>query len=405
MRILIHTQYFPPETGAPQNRLYDLACELSRLEHEIVVLTAMPNYPTGRIFPGYSGGFRKEVGNGFITYRTPIIPAQSAALLPRLASYFSFVISSLLVGLFLPRPDVIFTESPPLFLGISGYLLSRVKRTRWIFNVADLWPDSAVELGIIRKNSLAHRISQQMETFFYRKAWLVTGQSKSILSAIQYRSPNARTYHLSNGVQVDQYIPQERTRGSNQPLCVMYAGLHGLAQGLDQIITAAASLDQDAFQFLLVGAGPEKSALIQQARDLNVCNVTFLDPVPRDKMPALLTQADMIIVPLRIQLTGAVPSKLYEAMAAGKPIVLIAQSEAAEIVRAANCGLTVEPGDTAALKNAIVALMVDPQRRIQLGVNGRKYVETWFNRRAIVHAFSKFLVSSLRFAEDEVNKP
>ena len=150
MRIGILTQYYPPEMGAPQARLSHLAGRFLQQGHQVVVLTAMPNYPHGHIFPGYGGFVRREDREGVSVIRCWLYPAQSARLVPRLASYFSFVLSSLLFGLFmLRRLDYLMTESPPLFLGVSGWLLALRTRARWIFNVSDLWPESAVHLGVV----------------------------------------------------------------------------------------------------------------------------------------------------------------------------------------------------------------------------------------------------------------
>ncbi len=392
MKIQILTQYFPPEIGAPQSRLMELAIGLAKLGFSVSVLTAMPNYPTGKTFPGYSGIFRKEMYQGIKVYRSFIFPTQSASFIKRLMNYFSFVFSSFAVGLFLPRPDYIFTESPPLFLGITGFLLSRLKGVRWIFNVADLWPASVVELGIINKDSLIYKISNQMEAFFYRKAAIVTGQSKTILVDISKRYPDVLTYHLSNGVNPENYRLIEK---NNSLIRVMYAGLHGLAQGLDLILDAAKIIgEQSNIEFILIGDGPEKQNLVNQAVTSGVKNITFLDPIPKSQIPVALASADILIVPLKIQLTGAVPSKLYEGMAAGKPIILLAESEAAEIVWDADCGVVVNPGDVENLITAIRFLVDNPEERKRFGKNGRQAVIKHFDQKRIVHDFASFLQRS-----------
>ena len=213
MKFGILTQYYPPELGAPQARLSDLAQRLARRGHEVSVLTAMPSYPQGKIYPGYGGWRRRETLNGVSVVRTAIYPTQKPNLLPRLTNYFSFVFSACMAGgWWLPRLDYLLTESPPLFLGISGYLLSRWKRARWIFNVSDLWPESAVRLGFLQEG-LSLRLSQALEAFCYRKAWLVTGQSRSILADIQERFPGVRTVHFSNGVDTVLFHPDGRGNG------------------------------------------------------------------------------------------------------------------------------------------------------------------------------------------------
>ena len=398
MLIIIQTQYYPPEIGAPQSRLSELAQELTKINIKVVVLTAMPNYPIGKIFPGYKGLFRKENLGGITVYRSYIFPTQSTNFIKRLLNYLSFVFSSLWVGLFLPKSDFLITESPPLFLGLSGYLLSRGKRAKWIFNVADLWPASVVELGIIKKNSFMFKISNRMESFFYHHAAFVTGQSKTILENITHRYPEIITYHLSNGVNPEKYKLTE-TKNDGK-IKVMYAGLHGLAQGLDQIIVAARNLkNQQNIEFIFIGDGPKKLDLVHQVNDSGLNNVTFLNPIPKSQIPEELAKADILIVPLKVQLTGAVPSKLYEGMAAGKPIILIAESEAAEIVINADCGIVVTPGDVEALTSAIQLLSANSEERKRLGTNGRKAVCENFDRRKIVQDFASFLQKS--FTEEK----
>ena len=383
--LIIHTQYYLPEIGAPQSRLSEIAQNLNNFGYKVTILTAMPSYPAGKIFPGYRGIFSKENIDGIPVYRSYIYPTQSTSFAKRLFNYFSFTFSSFIVGLFLPKADLIFTESPPLFLGISGYLLSRIKRAKWIFNVADLWPASVAELGLIDQNGFNFKISERMESFFYRNAALVTGQSKTILDNIKMRFPEVNTYHLSNGVTPERYL--SNTNYNDGAIKVMYAGLHGIAQGLDLLIESATRLtNYPGIEFIFIGDGPEKQNLLKQASSLGLKNVTFLDPIPKAQIPETLCTADILVVPLKIQLTGAVPSKLYEGMAAGKPIILIAETEAAEIVREADSGIVIKPGDIESLTSAVSYLASEPDERIRLGNNGRRIVKEKFDQGKIGRA-------------------
>jgi glycosyltransferase involved in cell wall biosynthesis len=396
VHIILHTQYYPPEIGAPQARLSALARGLTRLGHQVTVLTAMPSYPQGKVYPGHGGLVNKETQDGVRIVRTGIIATQKTSLLPRMTNYFSFVITSLVWGLFLlPRVDYLLTESPPLFLGMAGYLLSRMKKARWIFNVSDLWPESAVSVGAVRPG-LALRSSYWLEAFCYRKSWLVTGQSKSILADIHQRFPEVRTYHFSNGVDVSVFQPstcnRELVEGSR--IVAMYAGLHGLAQGLDQILSAACELVEDSrLGIILIGDGPEKKALIQRAQELGLSNVKFLAPVPSSQMPEILSTADICLVPLKTYIPGAVPSKLYEAMACGKPVILIAEGEAAQIVKDHRAGIVVTPGDIPGLVAAFRHLIEDFELRRSMGQAGRRAVEKYFDRTEIIQQLAAFLMS------------
>ena len=397
MRIGVLTQYYPPETGAPQARLSHLAESFARQGHEVVVLTAMPNYPRGRVFEGYGGIFLRETRNGVQVLRTWIYPTQSVGRVRRLLNYFSFVGSSILLGSSkLGKLDYLVTESPPLFLGIAGHLLSRRTGARWIFNVSDLWPESAVRLGVIGPGR-ALRAAERLEAFCYRKAWLVTGQSREILSDIEARFPGTSTYLLSNGVDTEMFGPEHRTAESRRRLAVdlptngacvaVYAGLHGIAQGLDQVLDAAAELRNDKIQFVLVGEGPEKARLVARAAQMDVPNVRFLDSLSREEMPALMASADVAIVPLKLRLPGAVPSKLYEAMGSGAPVILVADGESASIVNETGAGVVVPPGDVNGLARALRSLASDDVLRRRMGAAGRKAAEQRFSRRAIADRF------------------
>lgn len=397
MRVTILTQYYPPEIGAPQRRLAQLADGLVARGHEVIVLTAMPNYPTGKIFAGYGGWSREEKLNGARILRSFIYATQSAGLVKRLANYFSFVLSSLVVGLVhLPRCDYLLTESPPLFLGITGFLLSRAKRAKWIFNVSDLWPESAVRIGVLRPG-LGLRISAWLEQFCYAHAWVVSGQSGSILQNIVARFPKTRTYLFSNGVDVAQFSPsfrndcfQKYTDGT-RPIA-LYAGLHGLAQGLEQILDAAQQLgDALPVEIFFIGDGPTKRALTAQAQAQNLTHVHFLDPVPANEMPAWVASADIALVTLKDYIPGAVPSKLYEAMASGAAVLLVASGEPAEIVQKYNAGLVVAPNDVTALANALQTLAQDAPLREHFAKNGRCAAVEHYDRRAIVENFVEYL--------------
>lgn len=405
MRITILSQYYPPEIGAPQNRLSLLAEALVRRGHQVTVLTAMPNYPTGKIYPGYKGGLHRETIKGVQVIRTFIYPAQSPRLIPRLSNYFSFVLSSAMLGSFLLKPcDYLLVESPPLFLGLSGLWLSKLKDARLIFNVSDLWPESVVQLGMLDRNSLTYRVCEKLEAFFYHKAWLVSGQSKGILANINKRFPDCKTYLLSNGVDLDLFGPQKSTANARELLTgeskagfvVLYAGLHGLAQSLENVIEAAEALTPDpSVQIVLVGDGPEKDNLVAQSIQRNLTNLKFLNPLPANAIPALLASSDALLVTLKKDLTGAVPSKLYEAMGSGRPVILMAGklSEPGEIVAQNKVGLVITSGDSAGLAEAIRLLAESPELCRTFGTNGRLIAQEKFNRTRINDQFIDFLES------------
>jgi glycosyltransferase involved in cell wall biosynthesis len=398
MKVGILTQYFPPELGAPQQRLSALAERLAARGHEVVVLTAMPSYPRGKTFDGYGGMHLRHTIRGVDVHRVPAYPTQSPRMGRRLLNYGSFMATSALMG---PRCfgrgiDVLLTESPPLFLGVTGYWLSRVCNARWIFNVSDLWPDSAVSLGVVRE-SAALRAAYALESFCYRKAWLVTGQSREIVANVSRRFPSVSTYHLSNGVDTALFQPgagrddlRARLR-QGRGCSVLYAGLHGLAQGLDHLVAAAERLREDDVFITLVGDGPVKQALKDRAATSGPLPIQFIDPQPADAMPAWIASADVSLVPLAMHIPGAVPSKLYEAMASARPVVLMASGEAADVVRRHECGVVVESGDVGNLTASLRALARDAGLRDRLGRAGREAAKQQFDRDDIVGRFATML--------------
>ena len=352
---------------------------------------------------GYCG-LRRERQAGVDVIRTFVYPTQKASFVRRITNYLSFALSSTMTGsVLLGRSDYLMVESPPIFLGLSGAWLSRLKHARLIFNVSDLWPESAVRLGVLEPKSLSFRASAWLERFCYRWAWLITGQSKSIVASINERFPDRPTCHLSNGVDTRSFRPDLCTDNARSILngngrsVALYAGLHGLAQGLDQVLEAAAALSEKCnLQFVLVGDGPQKHALLEQAKQRNLSTVRFLDPRPACEMPALIAAADIVLVPLKMYIPGAVPSKLYEAMASGRAVVLIADGEAAEIVREHQAGIVVRPGDIQGLIEALRTLHEQPALRQTLGENGRRAAEQYFDRKKIVTRFIEHLEANLR---------
>jgi len=401
VRVTILTQYYPPEIGAPQARLSEFAAALVGRGHEVTVLTAMPSYPVGRIHPGYGGVLRRESRDGVRIIRTLIFPTQRADLLGRLANYFSFLCSATAAGsLLLRRCEYLLVESPPLFLGLAGLWLSWRTRAAMVFNVSDLWPESAIRLGILRPGSLGHRFGAWLEGLCYRQAALVTGQTHAIVADIAARFPRCRTYHFSNGVNTRAFHPERRTAAARGSLvanganaCVaLYAGLHGLAQGLDQVLDAADALRaHPTLRLVLLGDGPAKDKLVEQARQRRLGNVRFLEPRPRDQVPPLVAAADIVIVPLATHLPGATPSKLYEAMACGRPVVVVAEGEPAAIVREHRAGIVVRPGDGPGLVDALRTLSGDAALRQELGANGRHAAERLFDKREIDNDFIEYL--------------
>src|SRR6185436_17262725 len=286
MKILILSQYFPPETGAPQNRLFDLAARLKNKGVDITVLTAMPNYPQMIIHKEYKGKvYAFEIMNDLKIHRAYIYAGRSKSFASRLLNYFSFVFSSLVTGIIkISKTDYIICESPPLFLGITAYLLSRFKRAKMIFNVSDLWPESAEKLGLV-KNKFLLKTSVKLEEFLYRKSFLISGQTKGIVKNISGRFPQKKVYWLPNGADFSMYNPhsddsrwRKQNGFSGSDILFLYAGIIGHAQGLDVILKAAEKLkDLPHVKYILLGEGPVKDDLLEMKKKMHLENVFFYE--------------------------------------------------------------------------------------------------------------------------------
>jgi len=402
MKILFLTQYCPPEVGAPQNRIFEFAKQLKKIGHEITILTAMPNYPRGEIFDGYKGRIvYKEELEEIKIIRTWIYATKKTSFVSRIINYLSFTVSSVLLGLHhIGKQDVIITESPPLFLGYSGYIISRLKKAKFVFNVSDLWPESAIKLGVLKSKTLIS-LSTWLEEFSYRKAHLVTGQTMGIVNNIVSRGFERGKVHLiTNGVDSELFKKENRSEDIRKEFnisgkfAVCYAGIHGIAQGLETVIKAAYELkDFSDITFVFIGEGPEKQKLISMSQELSLDNVHFFPMVPKIKMPGIIASMDAAIIPLKkLDLfKGALPSKMFEALSSELPIILSVEGEAEALIKKADGGICVEPENHIEIKEAVLKLYKDPELKQRLGQNGRSYVQENYSRYNITKRFEMLL--------------
>ena len=404
MKIAILTQYYPPEHGAPQNRLHDLARRWVLKGHDVTVLTAMPNYPGTKIFPDYRGKFRcSEMIDGVKVVRCWILPPKKKSTMRQLICYFSFVKSAALIGLFkLKKSDFLICESPPLFLGFTALFLSFVKRTRLVMNISDLWPESAVQLGMIRQGP-ALIFLEWFEKLLYKKSVLVSCQTEGIVEGVKKRHPGANTFLFPNGVDLEMFTKQPKdadfaeSHGIPKDFFIAgYAGNHGRSQALTQIIQTAALLKDKKIFFVFFGDGPEKEELRKRVASMGLESLEFFDSVPRDKMAKLLSQFDIAIVPLKnIKIfEGARPSKIFELMGGQIPFIFCGKGEGAELAMKSGCARIVPPENPAELATAILELsQLSPESRREMGLKGRNFVVNFYDRAKLAEEFMKELES------------
>lgn len=373
----------------------------------MTVLTALPNYPDMRVHDGYRGKWKvEEEQEGIRVVRAWIHVPTGRSIFSRLLNYFSFVISSFFVGLFnLKRSDVLLVESPPLFLGITAMLLARAKGAKLVFNVSDLWPESAVQLGLVTNRTMI-RLSTWLEMTCYRSSALVTGQTQGIVADIQRRCPGKRVVWIPNGVdfaamEAFAQAPADRSRLDAlgirpDDLVFAYAGIMGHAQGLEVILRAAALLGDGRVHFLLVGAGPELEKLKAEAAAQKLLNVHFINKMPRAELIGLLRSVSGVVVPLRKNdlFKGAIPSKIFEALALRKPLLLGVEGEAKKLfIDEGVAGLAFVPEDAEDLARQVRRYRAEPSLLEEHGANGLRYARANFDREVISERLWKELLT------------
>lgn len=380
MRIVVLTQNFPPEVGATAARLHRMTRSLAGRGHSVTVITAMPNYPTGRIFDGYWGKMRAaEEVDGVRVIRTWVFASNSSKSLPRFLSYASFTLSSLMLGIWgLGRQDIVLFDTPPLPLVPTGLAVGRVLGARVIMNVSDIWPEMATQLGYpLGRMSLW--AMKRLESLGYRRVDVVTATTEAARERINRRFPEVRTAVISNGADLSKFDPSYRSQEVRESLgvgptdfLVGYFGLHGLFQGLDVVVEAADRLrSQPTIRFVLVGDGPCKESLIELAEQKGLDNLRFLDLVDQDRMPSLLASCDAALVPLAAEFPSTIPSKVYETLASGVPLVISSGCEGARLVEEGKAGWMFRPGDSNELADVLAELDTDREKLSQMGNNCR----------------------------------
>jgi hypothetical protein len=404
MRIIIVTHYFPPETGAPQARLSGLAAVWAADGDKVTVLTGMPNHPTGVIPPEYRGAIRRrERRNGYRVLRTWLYVTPNEGIVRKTIGHLSFMVSSVLLGWRASGPaDVVVVSSPTFFAIGAGWLLARLKRARLVVEVRDLWPAIFTELGVLTNRRIIGLL-ERLELAAYAAADTVIVVSDGFRSNLIERGvPAAKVHTIRNGVRPGEFEPDARPDpglrarlGAGPGDClVLYAGTHGISQGLTSVADAVA-LAGEPIRFAFVGEGADKQRLRDRVTELGLRNVTMHPGVPHEQIPALLAAADICLVPLRdVPLFSSfIPSKMFECLAAGRAVVGAVAGEAAQILREAGAQV-VPPADSTALACAIKELAADPARRVAMGRQGRCYVEEYFDRETLARQYRKLLGSS-----------
>lgn len=414
MRILVVCPHFAPDIAPTGEVMTSIAHELIDRGHQLHVVTSLPWYRDHKIEPGWTGRLIRHDDQpwGRISRVHPF-PTDKANVPARALAFGGFTaLASVVAELARPRPDVVLAMSPPLTLGLTGWLAARTFRVPFVFNVQDVFPDVAVELGVLR-NPTVIKAASGLERFIYQRADAVTVLSDDLrdnlagkLRGAGRRNDPAKIRVIPNFVDTARIAPNDRDNGYRREFglegktVVMYAGNVGFSQSLDLVLTAAAALASEPdVVFVINGSGSARPELERQARGL--ANVRFVDLQPKDRLPEVLAAGDIHLVPLKAGLAwSSVPSKLYSVLAAGRPVIasVDAGTEVARVLERAGAGVAVPPGDAESFTKAITRLLDEPDEARDMGNAGRAFVEGWASPRAVAEAYEA-LFAELRGIE------
>jgi colanic acid biosynthesis glycosyl transferase WcaI len=399
VNLLVICPHFAPDVAPTGEVITSITGELAARGHQLHVVTSLPWYRHHRIEEGWDGRpWREQVTDwGHITRVHPF-PTDKRNIPARALAFGGFsALTGLVSALTRPRPDAVLAMSPPLTLGLAGWLAARVRRAPFVFNIQDVFPDVAVELGVITSPTIIGMASW-LERFTYLRSDAVTVLSEDLRDNVARKLGGHRPERvrvIPNFVDIEHIQPAPRENRYRQEFgltgktVVMYAGNVGFSQSLDLVLDAAAALAHEPdLVFVINGGGAARADL--QRKAANAPNVRFVDMQPKDRLPELLAAADIHVVPLRRGLArSSVPSKMYSILAAGRPIVasVDAGTEVANVVDKAGAGLTVPPDDPEAFTKALARLVADPDEAERMGQAGRAFVERWASPAAIAEQY------------------
>lgn len=396
MRILYLSQYFPPEVGATQTRAYEMASNWIRQGHSVTMLTEFPNHPSGIIPQEYKGKLiERSILDDINIIRVWVNASPIKNYRNRMLFYLSYMLNAIVTGLFFVRGrfNIIYATSPPLFVGGTALVLSYLKRIPMVFEIRDLWPESAIALGEL-SNQRAITWATRLEEICYRRAIQVVVVTHGIYDRLIQRGvPQERLIVIPNGANIDLFTFKASERGQIRKelglegkFVAIYAGIHGLAQGLETILESARLLRESPnIHFLLVGDGPKKAEILSLARVYKLPNLTLLPEQPRETIPGYLSAADIALVPLRNAeiFKGALPSKIFDAWACERPVLISIDGEAREVVENVRGGIYIPPENPTLIAKALIELMNSPLELEVMGKNGHAYTVLNHSRKIL----------------------
>ena len=402
LRVLYLSQYFPPEIGATQSRSYEMAKHLVEQGHHVTVITEMPNHPKGIIHPDYKGKlFLKEKIDNINIIRVWVYTSSIKTFYSRMLFYITFMVNAFFAGLFSKEKyNLVFATSPPFFVGLSGLLLSFCKRTKFIFEARDLWPESAIVLNEL-KNPLFIKLSEFLEKVYYKYAVAIVVVTKGIKKRlIAKKISSKKIVVIPNGSNTALFKPYSQLKRKELNLkdefVIGYAGIFGIAQGMENLCELADQMKSERdIKFLFIGEGPKKEKIKNIKISKHLDNLIILDEIPREEIARYIACFDVAIVPLKkcLLFEGAVPTKIFDCMACEKPIIVAIKGEAKEIIESSNAGIAVSPENVEEMQNAILKLKKSEEMRKSMSQNGRQFVLKERRRCQLAHNLKELMES------------
>lgn len=386
MRVLFVSQYFPPETGAAPARALHFARALARAGHDVRVVTGLPNHPSGEIRPEYRNVRRRTERLGdVVVERVWLYATPKKTALTRLLNHLSFALALLPAALSGSRPHVVLATTPPLFHGLTAWLVARLRGAAFVNDCRDDWPHAAIALGEMRPGPAAG-VLDRLSRFFQRRAARILVVTPGMQRQLASRAFEARRLvFLPNGADTELFRPAATNGRASGSFTAIYAGTHGLVHGMEALVDAAERLREHDVKLLLVGDGVAKDDLQRRARERSLTNMEFRPSVPPDELVRLLHASDACVATTRASAFAGetIPVKLFDYLACGVPVVAAVRGDAADVVRRSGGGLVVEPENGAAIAEALLALRDDPALRRRLAQAGPAFVERDHSRRAL----------------------